>query len=93
MLAEQGYPVCAACELLGLPRSSYYYQQVEVDERELEEAIEEVTGQFPTYGTRRVSQHLRRPPHRIMANRKRIQRKMREKNQLIPLKRQKVIYA
>jgi hypothetical protein len=34
-----------------LSRSSYYDQACEVDESELEIAIEEIVGQFPTYGT------------------------------------------
>ena len=89
MLAEQGYSISSACEMLELSRSSYYYQPVAVDERDLEDAIEAITGQFPTYGTRRVSHQLKRPPHGIVANRKRVQRIMRQKNQLIPQKRRK----
>lgn len=89
MLKEQGCPLSVACELLGLPRSSYYYQAVEQDESDLEDAIEAVTGKFPTYGTRRVSQQLRRLPHQMVVNRKRTQRKMREKGQLVPQKRRK----
>ena len=89
MLKAQGYPLSVACELLELSRSTYYYQAVERDESDLEEAIEEVTGKFPTYGTRRVSQQLRRPPHQMLVNRKRAQRKMREKGQLVPQKRHK----
>jgi len=89
MLKAQGYPLSVACELLDLSRSTYYYQAVERDESDLEEAIEEVTGKFPTYGTRRVSQQLRRPPHQMVVNRKRAQRKMRENGQLVPQKRRK----
>ena len=89
MLKEQGYPLSVACELLDLPRSTYYYRAVERDESALEEAIEAVTGKFPTYGTRRVSQQLRRPPHQMVVNRKRAQRKMRENGQLVPQKRRK----
>lgn len=89
MLKTQGYPVFAACELLGLSRSSYYYQATERDESILEEAIEAVIGKFPTYGTRRVSKQLGRPPHKMVVNRKRTQRKMREKGQLVPQKRRK----
>ena len=89
MLKEQGYPLSVACELLELARSTYYYQAVERDESDLEEAIEDVTGKFPTYGTRRVSKQLRRPPHKMVVNRKRAQRKMREKGLLVPQKRRK----
>ena len=76
MLKAQGYPLSVACDLLELPRSTYYYHAVERDESDLEEAIEEVTGRFPTYGTSRVSKQLRRPPHKMVVNRKRAQRKI-----------------
>jgi len=89
MLKEHNYPISVACELLGLPRSTYYYQPEKHDEHELEQAIEEVTGRFPTYGTRRVSKQLGRPPHKMVVNRKRTQRIMREKRLLVPQKRRK----
>ena len=89
MLQEHDYPLSVACELLELPCSTYNYRSVECDERDLEEVIEEVTGRFPTYGTRRVSKQLRRPPHKLMVNRKRVQRIMREKRLLVPQKRRK----
>ena len=83
MLKEQeGYPVSAACELLELPRSTYYYQPVDVDESELEAAIEEIARQFPAYGTRRVSEQLRRPPYEMWVNRKRVWRIMAKKKLL-----------
>jgi putative transposase len=88
ILKTQGYPLSAACELLELPHSSYY-RPMEREEQDLEEAIEGITGKYPTYGTRRVSQQLRRPPHRMAVNRKRAQRMMRKKRLLIPLKRGK----
>ena len=88
-MKEHDYPLSVACELLELPRSTYYYRSVECDERDLEEVIEEVTGRFPTYGTRRVSKQLRRPPHKLSVNRKRAQRIMREKRLLVPQKRRK----
>lgn len=89
MLREQGYPLCVTCEMLELARSTYYYRAVERDESDLENAIEFVIGKFPTYGTRRVSKQLGRPPHQMIVNRKRAQRKMREKGQLVPQKRRK----
>jgi transposase InsO family protein len=89
MLKAQGYTLSVACGLLELPRSTYYYQPIERDERKLEDVIEEVTGKFPTYGTRRVSKQLGRSPHRIVVNRKRVQRIMREKRLLVPQKRRK----
>jgi hypothetical protein len=56
MLNEhEDYPVSAACELLELSPSTYYYRPVQADESELEAAIEEIAGQFPIYGTRRIT--------------------------------------
>ena len=75
---QEGYPVASLCSLLALPRSSYYYQPVKQDERELREAVEEVASEFVTYGSRRVTQELRRPPHEMIVNRKRIRRVMQE---------------
>jgi transposase InsO family protein len=90
MLNEQdGYPVSTACELLDLPHSTYYYRPVEVDECELEAAIEEIAGQFPAYGTRRVSEQLRRPPYEMQVNRKRVWRIMAKKKLLRLKKRRK----
>jgi transposase InsO family protein len=90
MLSEQeGYPIQAGCELLELSRSTYYYSPEQVDERALEAAIDEIAGQFPTYGTRRVTHQLRRPPHEILVNRKRVRRIMAQKGLLRPVKRSK----
>lgn len=86
---SEGYPVSAACELLELPRSSYYYQSHQEDESEVVAAIEEIAGKYPTYGTRRVMHQLRRPPYEIFVNRKRVQRIMSQKGLLIPQKRRK----
>lgn len=89
MLNQEGYSIRAACDVAELSRSSYYYQATEVEESELEAAIEEIAGQFPTYGTRRVTHQLRRAPYRIHVNRKRVQRIMAEKKLLRPVKRSK----
>ena len=89
MLNQEGYSIRAAYEVAKLPRSSYYYLACEVDECELETDIEEVAGQFPTYGTRRVTHQLRRAPYKIHVNRKRVQRIMAQKKLLRPVKRVK----
>jgi putative transposase len=86
---EESYPVGLACELLGLPRSTFYYQAVECDESELERAIEAIAGQYPTYGTRRVTHQLRRPPYQMLVNRKCVRRIMAQKKLLRPQKRPK----
>jgi putative transposase len=89
MLREDGYPVVVACGVLGLRSSSYYYHPVEKDERELEDAIEQIAGEFPKYGTRRVSQQLGRLPYRLCVGRKRVRRIMAQKGLLRTIKRRK----
>jgi len=90
MLSDQeGYPVSAACELLEIQRSTFYYQSEQVEESELEAAIEDIAGKFPIYGTRRVTQELRRFPYEIQVNRKRVRRIMAKKKLLRPVKRSK----
>lgn len=46
----QTFPVTLVCQVLDLPRSSYYYQPVERNEGDLKAAIEKLAGQWPTYG-------------------------------------------
>lgn len=90
MLSQaESYPASAACDLLGLSRSSYYYRPVQADEGELEAAIGAIAGQYPTYGTRRVVHQLRRAPYQMLINRKRVRRIMAQTGLLRPLKRRK----
>jgi putative transposase len=83
-MTEEGYPIMSVCELLELPRSTYYYHPVQVDEAELKKAIKDLAGQFPTYGTRRITHQLRRPPYEIHVNRKRVRRVMTTERLLRP---------
>ncbi len=85
----EGYSVAQACRLLDLPRSSYYYQPCSRDDRALEAAIEAVRSEFLMYGTRRVTAQLHRAPHLLEVNRKPVQRIMRQKDWLRPVKRRK----
>lgn len=68
------------CELLQLPRSSYYRQssiQQESNENlELMRLIDEEYTRHPFFGTRQMRNHLRRQGFKI--NRKRVQRLMRK---------------
>lgn len=89
MLTQHGYALTQACRLLALPRSSYYYTPLQPDDRVVEAAIQQVIAEFATYGTRRVTAQLRRSPHRLIVNRKRIQRIMRQKAWLRPCKPRK----
>ena len=60
MKLQAGYPVKLLCDLLALPRSSWYFKAAERDEAPLQRAVEQVIEQFPTYGARRVTHQLRR---------------------------------
>lgn len=66
------------CELLSVPRRSYYYKpNGESDyNKELMALIEEQYLKDPTYGSRRMTAYLRKKGHRV--NRKRIMRLMRK---------------
>lgn len=75
---QEKYPVRSLCRLLDLPRSSCYYRPAKREENELQQAIEAVASRFVTYGSRRVTHELRRPPYEIRINRKHTQRLMRE---------------
>jgi len=86
MLGQEGYPVAQACRVLGLPRSSYYYRAEKADEEQVVDAVKEVVGKYVTYGTRRVTQQLHRPPYQWQVKRKRIQRIMRHEELLRPVK-------
>jgi putative transposase len=86
---QEGYSVAVVSKLLGLSRSSFYYQAKQSQESELVCAIETIAGQFPTYGTRRVTHQLRRVPYEIWVNRKRVHRIMAQKGLLRAVKRRK----
>lgn len=75
-LAPQ-YSVQRMCELLDLPRSSYYYVARASGDDVLCQQIRSVTGQFPTYGIRRVTAQIRRD-FKVKVNRKRVARVMRQ---------------
>ena len=86
---QEGYPIVSLCRVLVLPRSSHYYRPVVKDESQLRAAIESIAGRFPTYGSRRITQQLRRLPYAWLVNRKRIQRLMRHMGLQRPLKRRR----
>ena len=59
---ETGLSLSRACELAGLSRSSVYYRPVPEDGETLmlQSLVDRLYMDFPYYGTRRVSWHLRR---------------------------------
>jgi putative transposase len=76
-MLRTAYPLASICQVLGLPRSTLYYRAQPRDGEEVRQAIEAVAQQFPTYGSRRIAAQLRRAPYRLLVNRKRAQRVMR----------------
>ncbi len=68
------------CELIGLPRSSYYRQKRSNMESDvnlgLMRLIDEEYTKHPFYGTRKMRNYLRREGFKV--NRKRVQRLMRK---------------
>lgn len=66
------------CELIGLPRATYYYEPVgdSALNIELMHRIDEIYTRHPYYGSRRIRACLRRQGYEV--NRKRIQRLMRK---------------
>lgn len=69
--------IVAQCELLGLPRSSYYYEPAPETEENLRfmRLIDEQYLATPCFGSRRMTEHLVRQGYAV--NRKRVQRLMR----------------
>jgi len=75
---EASLSIRRQCELLSVPRRSYYYKPKGESEynRKLMTLIDEQYRKDPTYGSRRMTAHLRRKGYKV--NRKRVRRLMRE---------------
>jgi transposase InsO family protein len=86
---QQGYPVELACDLLDLPRSNYYYRSHPRDDPEVVPAMKAIAGQFPTYGILWMTNQLRRSPHRLVVNHKRVEQIMGQEGLLQPRRRKK----
>jgi len=69
--------IVAQCELLGLPRSSYYYEPAPetAENLRLMRLVDEQYLETPFFGSRRMTEHLVRQGYAV--NRKRVQRLMR----------------
>lgn len=86
-MAEE-YPVTLLCQVLQVPRSSYYYEPVVRDEQLLKEAIAELAAAWPMEGYRCVTKRLQRTGWHV--NHKRVARLMKEMGlQVKPRKRKK----
>ncbi len=84
---SQTYPVSISCAVLGLARSSYYHNVKPRDEQSLREAIVEIAGRHPTYGSRRVAVALQRSSSGARVGRHSVRRLMREMGLSIKTKR------
>lgn len=73
-LAET-YPVKLICEVWGFPRSTFYYQPKPSADQNLRAALERQAAQWPTHGSRWLTEMVRREGWKV--NRKRIVRLMR----------------
>lgn len=54
--------VSRACKLIGLPRSQFYYASVK-DDQVVIDALQQLSGDHPTYGFRKLFAYLRRAGH------------------------------
>jgi putative transposase len=64
-LSEE-YSISKLCDVLDLPRSTYYHQgQEKAGDQALRDEIEEVIARWPTYGYRRVTHQLKRKGHAV----------------------------
>jgi putative transposase len=86
---RHGYSIEAGCQMMDLPRSSWYYISHKPEESQLEQDLKKVAGQFPRYGSRRLSQQLRRAPYGYSIGRYHIRRLMRELDLLQKVKRKR----
>ena len=72
------YPITVVCQMVDLPRSTQDYRPVVADAGALKQALEDVAQAFPPYGSRRLTQHVRRAPQRLVIGRHRVRRLMGE---------------
>jgi putative transposase len=73
------------CRVLGLSRSSLYYQPLPASDLALRSTLEVVALEYPRYGYRRLTAELQR--RGWVVNRKHVLRLMREENLLVAVRR------
>ena len=75
----QDYPVSLLCDVLGVARSTVYYQpQINPADSDLLAVIEQMLMRWPFYGYRRVTAQLKRMGHRVGETR--VRRLLRQLN-------------
>lgn len=87
MRLKTSYPVTEICQVLGYARSSAYYQSKKVGDVGLRQAIQQLAGDYPIYGYRRITAMLKREGWTV--NHKRVQRLMGEMGLSAAQKRRK----
>ena len=87
MTMQTDYPVKTICDVLDLPRSTFYHTRAVAEDDDLRAALLDLVGQYPTYGYRRLTALLKRAGRTV--NHKRIQRILREMGLQRPVKRRK----
>jgi putative transposase len=60
MSLRDDYSIQMLCEVLGVPRSSFYHEPRPSEDRPVRDALRELAGQWPTYGYRRLTVMLHR---------------------------------
>ncbi len=60
MTMQADYPVKTICEVLDLPRSTFYHTRAVAEDSDLRAALLDLAGQYPTYGYRRLTALLKR---------------------------------
>jgi transposase InsO family protein len=80
MKLAKTYPIRLVCRLLGVPRSSIYYQPQPIADAEamFKTALLDLAGEWPTYGYRRLTAMMRRLDWPV--NSKRVRRWMQQLN-------------
>ena len=82
---QTDYSVRQICDVLGLHRSSLYYQpKTDPSEQQLRDDIEKLSACYPTYGYRRITQLLKRMGYTVGSTR--IARLMKEQNLSVAIK-------
>ena len=83
---QPDYSVRQICDVLGLHRSSLYYQaKTDPSEHQLRQEIEQLAAGYPTYGYRRITQLLKRRGYTVGTTR--VARLMSEQNLSVAIKR------
>ena len=83
---QPDYSVRQICDVLGLHRSSLYYQpKTDPSEQQLRKEIEKLAARYPTYGYRRITQLLQRLGYAVGTTR--VGRLMSEQNLSVAIKR------